>query len=150
MASNKVTLRLRVSTKNKDDKTDSRISLISPILGPRAIKPIDFLKMFDSKTSHYSRPVNLIVHLKVTVDKYGKSRSFNMSIGNLSVTELVKQELNIEKLPSKAKMSKQTISNAQIDKIVSQKKSCFMYVDENKIRNMVLGSLKSMHIHIKD
>ena len=150
MVIGKIILRLRVPTKNVNEKSDSRIALISPILGPRAIKPIDFLKIFDSKTTKYKSVVNLIVHVKVVVDAHGKSKSFSLAIGGLSVSEIIKQVLNLEKLPSQERMSKQAISNSQVDMVVQRKRECFTYVSDSSIRKMVIGSLKSMHIKIQD
>ena len=150
MATGKIMLRLKVPTKNVNEKADSRIALISPILGPRAIKPIDFLKIFDSKTSKYKSVVNLIVHVTVIIDVRGKAKSFTLSIGTLSVADIIKQILKLDKLPSQERMSKQTISNSQIDMAVQQKQECFTHVSDSSVRNMIIGSLKSMHIKIKD
>lgn len=153
--------RLIVNTKSVDNKTgeviikgkkpvDPRIQKLNTILGPRGIRSDEFLSKFDSLTSKYEADIPIPVMLEIQIDSNGRSISYELKIGMISTSYLVKKKLNLEKLSSKPndKNPIKVVNKEFVEGILEEKIKNINLKNMNKQRlfNNLVGSLKSYGI----
>lgn len=153
--------RLIVNTKSVDNKTgeilvkgkkpiDPRIQKLNTILGPRGIRSDEFLSKFDSLTSKYESDIPIPVVLEIQIDSNGRSITYDLKIGMISTSYLIKKKLNLEKLSSKPndKNPIKIVNKEFVEEILEEKIKNINSQDINRQRlfKNLVGSLKSYGI----
>lgn len=153
--------RLIVNTKSISNKTsdilpkgkksiDPRIQKLNTILGPRGIRADEFLSKFDALTSKFDEDTPFPVMLEIQIDSNGRSISYDLKIGMISTSYLIKKKLNIEKLSSKPNsknpikiVDKQFVLDILEEKIKFHDEKL---INKNRLFSNLIGSLKSYGI----
>lgn len=116
---------------------------VGPILGQHGLNIMDFCNEFNEKTKDQKGnilPVEIIVY---------EDRTFNFTIYQPPVTEMIKKELGIEKgsgVPNKDKVGK--LSKEQITKIAKKKMPDLKVKDQKAAEKIVEGTARSMGVDV--
>ena len=129
---------------------DPRIQKLNTILGPRGIRSDEFLSKFDALTINYEPDTPVPVTLEIQVDSNGRSISYELQIGMISTSFIVKRKLNIEKLSSKpnSKNPVKTVNKEFVQEVLEEKIKN-TNLSEKHIKRLfsnLIGSLKSYGI----
>lgn len=116
-----------------------------PALGQHGVNIMDFVNAYNQETADKK---GQIIPAVITIYE---DRSFDFVTKLPPVSELIKQELNLEKGASEVKKETVgTLSSAQVEKIAKKKLPDLNTTKLEAAKQTVIGTAKSMGVEIKD
>lgn len=108
------------------------------------------MSRFDALTTKYEEDTPLPVTLEIQIDSNGRSISYELIIGMISTSYIVKKKLNLEKLSSKPNLKNpiKIVNRQFVEDVLSEKIkniNCKL-VDRDRLFSNLIGSLKSYGI----